>query len=321
MDIRSFLAEKKPTDVKVIRRNSSLREAARKMISQHVGALVVTDEGGELVGIISERDLMRAITEYDSTLVDKLVSNVMTRTVITCALHDSIVDVLFQMKSNEIRHIPVLDGAELAGVISIRELTRAYELLQVEANTDALTGLSSRRYFLETLASELDRSRRYGHPLSVAMIDVDRFKRVNDTYGHEVGDEVLRALGNLLVRELRTIDRVGRLGGEEFAAIFPETDIDGAKRACDRLLKTIRAAKIDVKDAKISFTVSIGLVKADPATRDPSGILKRADELLYDAKARGRDRIELDTPHKPPHPMDEDQPTATTSEAIGTGGR
>lgn len=311
MDIRELLAEKKPVDVNIIRPNSDLRDAARKMTSQHIGALVVTDEGGKLVGIISERDLVRAITEYDSGLVDKPVSNVMTRSVVTCALHDSIGEVFFLMKSNEIRHIPVLEGTELVGIISIRELTRAYELLQGEANTDALTGLSSRRYFLETLANELDRSRRYGHPLSVAMIDVDRFKRVNDTYGHEVGDEVLRALGNLLVRELRTIDRVGRLGGEEFAAIFPETDIDGAKLACDRLLRTIRAAKIDVDDAKISFTVSIGLAKADPAIRDPSGVLKRADELLYDAKARGRDRIELDTPHEPQHPMDEDQPTPT----------
>ena len=299
-----MLAEKGPAHVNVIRPNSDLREAARKMISLHIGALVVTDEGGKLVGIISERDLVRAITEYDSDLVGKPVSIAMTRTVVTCALHDSIIEALLLMKSNEIRHIPVLEGARLVGIVSIRELTRAYELLQVEANTDALTGLSSRRYFLETLANELDRSRRYEHPLSVAMIDVDRFKRVNDTYGHEVGDEVLRALGNLLVRELRTIDRVGRLGGEEFAAIFPETDIEGAKLACDRLLRMIRAAKIDVDGAKISFTVSIGLAKANPATQDPSGVLKRADELLYEAKALGRDCIESDTSRGPSHPMD-----------------
>jgi diguanylate cyclase (GGDEF)-like protein len=294
MDIRDLLAGRSEADLKVVRPNSTLREAAQTLTSHQIGALLVTGESGQLIGIVSERDLVRAITEYDGGMVERSVSDVMTRSVVTCAAHDSIGDVLNLMKSNGIRHIPVLDGDRLQGIVSIRELTRAYEALQVQANTDALTGLSNRRYFLETLQNELDRSRRFRHTVSVAMIDVDHFKRVNDKYGHDVGDKVLCVLASLLVRELRTIDRVGRLGGEEFAAIFPETGMEGANTACARLLEAVRTSEIDTNDAKISFTVSIGLTGANSATEGPSSVLRRADKLMYEAKAEGRDRIQMD---------------------------
>ena len=130
------------------------------------------------------------------------------------------------------------------------------------------------------------------------MIDVGPCKRFNDTYGHDVGDKVLCVLADLLVQELRTIDVVGRLGGEEFAAIFPETELGSAKIACDRLLEKIRTAEIDIDEVRTSFTVSIGLTVANPATQEPSGVLKRADELLYDAKSAGRDRVRVATPHR-----------------------
>jgi diguanylate cyclase (GGDEF)-like protein len=132
------------------------------------------------------------------------------------------------------------------------------------------------------------------------MIDVDRFKRVNDTYGHEAGDRVLSVLARHFDRQLRAVDRTGRLGGEEFAALFPETDVQGARVACDRLLRAIRGTEVDIDGAKISFTVSIGLTRANPApdgnpgTEDPAAILKRADGLLYAAKSQGRDRIQMD---------------------------
>lgn len=305
--------------MKVIRPNCTLRESALKLISHQIGALVVTDESGQLVGIISERDLIRAITEYDAGLIDKHVSDVMTRSVITRGPHDSIFEVLSTMKANAIRHIPILDDSELVGIVSIRELTRAYEMLQVQANTDALTGLSNRRNFLEMLANEFDRSGRYGHSLFVAMIDIDHFKRVNDTFGHEAGDGVLRAFAKLLVGELRTVDRVGRLGGEEFAAFFPETDFAGAKLACDRLLAMIRGAEIEVDEARISFTVSIGLAKANPTAENAAAVLKRADKLLYAAKTEGRNRIAVEAADGP-HPTDEVQQLQTNLKAMSATG-
>ena len=202
------LSERMLTDVKVINMNCTLRETADRLVYHQIGTLIVIDENGEPVGIVSERDLIRAITEYDAGLVDQPVSDIMTRSVITCVPHDSIVDVLCIMRSNQIRHIPVIEEGEFVSIVSIRDLTHAYEMLQVQANTDVLTGLSNRRYFLDRLAKEFDRSRRYGHPLFVALIDIDHFKQVNDTLGHIAGDRALCALGELLIEELRTSDSV-----------------------------------------------------------------------------------------------------------------
>ncbi len=315
MRISDLLGDKGPTDVKTIRPNGALLEAARAMTSHEIGALIVADRSGKLVGIMSERDLVRAIADFGGGLVDRPVGDVMTRSVITCALDDGIVEVLFLMGSRGIRHIPVLEGEELRGVISIRELTQAYKLLQVQANTDALTGLSNRRHFIELLDGELDRYRRYQHPLSVAMIDIDHFKKVNDTYGHMAGDKVLATLADLLVREVRTIDCVGRLGGEEFALIFAETDIDKARIVCERLLETVRSTEIDVEDAKISITMSIGLAGVTPATRLSADILKKADRFMYDAKARGRDRIQVEVIPEQPGSMDAEQAPSAKSKA------
>ena len=300
MLIRDLLAGKAAADTKCVPPDGSLREAAGRMASHNVGALVVTDDGGKLVGIVSERDLARAIAKYGNGVAERPVSDVMTRSVITCSGSQCVADMLSLMTANHIRHLPVLEGDRIIGMVSTRELTQAYEALQAQANMDALTGLSNRRHFLENLDVEWARSRRYGRPLSVAMIDVDRFKRVNDTYGHDAGDKVLSALARHFDRQLRTVDRTGRLGGEEFAAIFPETDVPGARVACDRLLRTIRDTAVEVDGTKISFTVSIGLTRANPApdgnpsAEDPAAILKRADGLLYAAKSQGRDRIQVD---------------------------
>ena len=175
------------------------------------------------------------------------------------------------------------------------ELSRANQKLAVMATTDDLTKLANRRYILQTLAHECERSRRYSRPFSLAMIDVDHFKRVNDTYGHDVGDEVLRTLSTVLVRVFRNVDCVGRLGGEEFAVCLPETDLCGAKRACDRLQIELVTAPVEVNGEPVSITASIGLASFDRDTGTPESLLKRADELLYEAKRNGRNRIEVDT--------------------------
>ncbi|MCZ6860709.1 MAG: diguanylate cyclase [Alphaproteobacteria bacterium] len=313
--ISDLLGEKASVDVKTIRPDASLLETARAMTSHQISALIVTDQGGKLVGIVTERDLVRAIAENAGGVATLPVSDVMTRTITTCAPDERIANVLFLMNDKEIRHIPVIEGEELRGIVSIRDLTRAYELLQDQANTDALTGLSNRRHFIEQLDGELDRCRRYKHSMSVAMIDIDHFKKVNDTYGHVAGDKVLSTLADLLVRELRTVDWIGRLGGEEFALIFAETDFDKAKLACERLLATIRSTEIDVDDAKISITVSIGLAGVTPATQHSTEILKIADQLMYEAKAQGRDCVQVEMFREQPGSEDNEQAPPAMPEA------
>jgi diguanylate cyclase (GGDEF)-like protein len=127
------------------------------------------------------------------------------------------------------------------------------------------------------------------------MLDIDHFKQVNDTYGHDAGDKALRALSSMLISEFRTIDLVGRLGGEEFALVFPETDLAGARIACERLRTTTQATKISVGETEISLTVSIGLATATTGMIEGSALLKRADELLYAAKNGGRNRLVIST--------------------------
>ncbi len=291
MKIAELLMAKKNWDIKRIGPCSTLRETAATLLELRVGALVVTDNENKMVGIVSERDLVQVVASSDPRAADALVSEVMTISVITCSPDDEVAFILHQMNEHAIRHMPVLEHEELVGVLSIRELTKAYEMLRIEANTDPLTQVSNRRRFLKTLDEEFDRARRYEHPMSVAMLDIDHFKRVNDTHGHEAGDTALRALSGLLVSEFRTIDLVGRLGGEEFALVFPETELAGALNACERLHANIEAAEIPVDESKIAITASIGLASMSSDVPNGSALLKRADALLYVAKSNGRNQI------------------------------
>lgn len=294
MKIKHLLVEKDTMYVESILPTATLRETAKKLLKFRIGALVVVDEVGCMLGIVSERDLIHTVANYDPVAIEKPVSEVMTRSVITCGPEDEIAYILHLMNSNAIRHLPVLDHGKLVSMISIRELTTAYELLQKEADTDPLTELSNRRPFLKTLEKEFARAKRFKRPLTVAMIDIDHFKQVNDTYGHDAGDKVLCAMSALLISEFRTIDFVGRLGGEEFAVLFPETGLLGATVSCERLRLAIEGAIIPVNGKPINITVSIGVAKASSTTLDGTDILKRADALLYDAKNGGRNRVVIE---------------------------
>jgi diguanylate cyclase (GGDEF)-like protein len=291
MKIKQLLAKKELIEVECVGPDATLRETAEKLIYHRIGALVVTDETGRLRGIVSERDLIHVVASFNETASERTVSEVMTSSVITCDPEDEIAYVMHLMNSNAIRHMPVLSNGKLVNMVSIRELTTAYEMLQKEADTDPLTELSNRRPFLKNLEKEFSRAKRYKHPLAVAMIDLDHFKLVNDTYGHDAGDRVLRAVSAMLISEFRTIDLVGRLGGEEFAVLLPETDLTRAKIACCRLLAAIEAAIIPVDGNAINVTASIGLAKASSKTLDGAGLLKRADALLYQAKTDGRNKV------------------------------
>lgn len=291
MRVAQLLQTKKSTEVKGIDPNSTLRQAAEVLLDLKLGALVVTDETDTLIGIVSERDLLSVVASSDPKAAEALVSEVMTRSVISCGPDDEVAYLLHLMNENSIRHIPVLKKEKLVGILSIRELTKAYELLQIEANTDPLTQVSNRRPFLKNLDSQFDKARQRGLPMSVAMLDVDHFKRINDTYGHDAGDKTLQQLSRMLIREFRSIDLVGRLGGEEFALVFPDTDLIGAYAACERLRSMVQSNEISADAHKIRLTVSIGLTEITDHTSAAAALLKRADELLYVAKNSGRNQV------------------------------
>lgn len=166
------------------------------------------------------------------------------------------------------------------------------ELLRLAA-TDPLTGALNRREFAQLAEREALRSNRYHHPLSLLMLDLDYFKRLNDTYGHSAGDKVLQRFTTLCVNALRNVDIFGRWGGEEFVALLPETDIDGAAVIGERLRKLIADSVLIYHDHKINFTVSVGVAQYKDSESAIDGPLSRADSAVYDAKKAGRNRISV----------------------------
>ena len=168
------------------------------------------------------------------------------------------------------------------------ELEAANRALDLQARTDALTGLLNRRGFETQMAFAVALARRSSRPLSLITVDVDHFKRVNDTYGHEAGDEVLRRLARTLESRLRGSDVVARLGGEEFVALLPDTDLNGAQSIAQALV----AAMAEQQDPVVgTITVSAGVATMRGAEDNGAAMLRRGDAALYEAKGQGRNRV------------------------------
>ena len=172
------------------------------------------------------------------------------------------------------------------------KLRESEEELRRIANVDSLTGVASRRNFLQHLAHELERARRYGRSLAFLTLDVDRFKSINDTYGHLAGDEALRCLCDAVRIAMRQTDMIGRVGGEEFGVLLPETSIEGASTIAERIRKAVEELAVVAGPNIIHLTVSIGGTMV--ADQDSVGsVIARADGALYEAKRDGRNRTML----------------------------
>jgi diguanylate cyclase (GGDEF)-like protein len=176
-----------------------------------------------------------------------------------------------------------------------------------QATTDSLTGLANRWTFDEELALEWRRAERVGDPLALILLDIDNFKTINDTQGHQAGDEVLRVVGQVLAASVRQVDLAARYGGEEFAVIVPETDLEGAIDLAERLRKALESEEIELQNGtRLSVTASFGAtVKGDL----PGGekLVAAADKLLYEAKRAGKNRVA-------PEPVRKKRPAARAAE-------
>lgn len=174
------------------------------------------------------------------------------------------------------------------------ELKVTVDRLHKMATTDALTGLANRRHFTNRAEAEISRSQRFDEPLSIAVLDADRFKSINDTYGHSAGDAVLKQLSADALEALRVHDLVGRMGGEEFALCMPETTIEKAHLVCDRLRQAISSHIVSTEQGDVSYTVSIGVTQFVPDIEGGDTLNKmisRADKALYEAKSNGRNQV------------------------------
>lgn len=184
------------------------------------------------------------------------------------------------------------EPAMLVGVQDVTRQRKAEDALRELATRDALTGVSNQRHFLELAEAELARASRYGHAVSLALMDADHFKSVNDQHGHATGDIVLKLLAHAARSSLREVDLFARYGGEEFVALLPETSRIEAEGVIERLRRAISSETFETKDGPKNITVSVGLVGRQDGESLVS-MLKRADEAMYRAKASGRDRMVL----------------------------
>lgn len=174
-----------------------------------------------------------------------------------------------------------------------RELIEAKKQAESLARTDALTGLNNRRAFFERAHEIQDQAKRYGRHYSILMLDVDHFKAVNDTHGHAVGDETLKAVARSIHAISRDSDIAGRIGGEEFALLLPETTAEQAVNLAERLRQTIADLVIDVPQGELTVTISTGVSACCEQASSVEEAIARADKALYQAKEQGRDRVVL----------------------------
>jgi diguanylate cyclase (GGDEF)-like protein len=176
-----------------------------------------------------------------------------------------------------------------------KELMEANEKLRELALKDGLTGLYNHRYFQELLEKEMVRAYRYKHPISLIMLDIDHFKKINDTYGHPQGDIVLKELSGIITRTLRNSDIAARYGGEEFAIILPETDLEGAGLVAERLRREVESLRLNLNGEKVNITISLGVSSIETHTRviEKKYFVDITDRALYNSKKKGRNRVTI----------------------------
>ena len=284
-----------------------------RAIVENVGDLVaVLDTEGRRVynspsyrPLFRERDIRKGSSSFLEIHPEdrERVKEIFRRTVVTgtgeCA------EFRFVLKDGNIRYmesdgraIHDADGKVSKVVVVSRDITEQKRLeveLREMAATDMLTGLPNRRHFLSQLDQEMARvSRVTEHHASVLMIDVDHFKHVNDTFGHSTGDNALRHLAALMKEELRKIDALGRLGGEEFAIILPGASLAAAEIFAERLRKTIADAPVRNHEQPVPLTISVGVTEIKPDDTCADDTLARADRALYRAKECGRNQVTVE---------------------------
>ena len=187
-----------------------------------------------------------------------------------------------------------LDGQQrlVESFLDISSLKAVEQELRNLSMTDELTGVANRRQFMYTAALETKRAARYGHSICLLNVDIDEFKKVNDTLGHHAGDLVLRKVARLIGQGLRESDLLGRVGGEEFGIILLESDLDMALEVAERLRSSVESQVFQAEGRGISCTISLGAALFDPQSDDLNSWFKRADQALYLAKEKGRNRVE-----------------------------
>jgi diguanylate cyclase (GGDEF)-like protein len=311
-----------PIRVLVVDDNYSLLETVELRLEKWGYRVTVTANGQEALALLEKNDYhvvladlrMSPVTGWE--VVELANSRETTEVLVMTgyasldssleALHRNVYDFLpkpldFDQLERTLRNASNKSELARENKRLFQELSRKAEELEAEVQKvrteleevtirDELTGLYNYRYLRAILDQEVSRSLRYGRPLSLAMLDLDFFKRINDTQGHSVGNEVLARVAGILAKAMRKTDAVCRYGGDEFAIVFPETNKDRARSVLSRVLERIKEEKIPVEGARI-LTVSAGLASCPEDAGADDALIEKADDALYRAKKEGRDRL------------------------------
>ncbi len=285
--------------------SNSLGDAAKLMGDQRLSCVLVCDEG-KPKGILTERDVVRVFAANigNPDIASMNVEAIMTREPICIDENMAILDALVLARSRKVRHLPVVDDChELVGIVTQtdtinayvksfeknKELSQSYEALKLLSLDDPLVGAGNRRALDVDLKHMNASAKRYGKPYAVAMIDIDYFKRYNDCYGHQKGDETLISVVEIIKKTMRDSDRVYRYGGEEFLLLMQNTNAEQSLIVGERIRKAVQDSAIEHNKSDFGVvTVSVGLSEN---IGQPEEVVEQADQALYKAKNNGRNQI------------------------------
>ena len=196
-----------------------------------------------------------------------------------------------QATNSKIEHLCLIIYDVTSVAVNKRQLQSMSDQFKHLSRTDRLTGLNNRGYWEEELKREYARHRRYGSSASLVIFDIDHFKKVNDTYGHQAGDTVIQSLAKIVSEQIRDTDIAGRYGGEEFVVLLPDVDAAGGRVFAERLCGVVERLQISHEGQVIPFTVSLGVADLSEPCHDHQQLIERADQALYGSKRNGRNQV------------------------------
>lgn len=246
---------------------------------------------GQIVGVLSAQDYTPYAIRIEHKRLLENFANQIGSAIVNARLRDELEQHRRTLEDRVASRTAALERTTKSLERALREQERLLRLLDEESRHDPLTELPNRREIDAVLKREIYRATRFGHPLSVAMADLDHFKRINDTLGHAAGDRVLHAIAEAFRQHLRATDSAGRYGGEEFVLVFPETSPEEAATACDNMRQRIAQHPWEDIAPGLEIRISFGVVGLTAGHEDPQTLLASADRALYHAKSEGRNRV------------------------------
>jgi len=281
-------------------KTTPIKEAARIILKKRIGCLVVL-HGNKPVGIITERNIVRYLAENSQYNEKTPIGKIMSRPIIMVKLSTSYSVAINILLSRGIKRLPVVKEGKVVGLLTLQGMLNysryfmwktieEIKALKQEINLDRLTGFYNKNYISLRIRGEFKRVTRYGGRSCLLFMDIDYFKRVNDTYSHTAGDRVLKEFAALLREKCRESDIIGRFGGEEFCIITPFLRSRQAAYFAEKIRKRIQKHSFKYKNNLIKITVTIGLTSFTGAASNQE-VLERADEAMYAGKKYGRNTV------------------------------